>query len=369
MKFTALICLFFLPALPAAGQKLPKNGDNIVPNPGLEVFSNPPIGWTYKGADFGRVVKYWFSATTASPDVYGPGVRVPRDWADKGFGQQKAHGGNAMAGITVFGCDNGKPHCREYIEIQLAEPLVIGQHYELAFWTVPMTRSLYVNSLGGYFSVKPVERKTDEILIRTPQVQTPRMLVPTAPGKWIRVSGKFAATYEAEHLLIGNFNDDSNTVTESPGADSHNYAYYYIDDVSLRKIPPFIAPPVKDDDLTKMKLTPGQSFALKDIYFEFDRAELMPRSYVELHKLLRIMKEQPKVSIEVTGHTDSDGSEDYNIDLSRRRALAVHRFLLQNGIASRRLRVKGAGEGRPVASNETEEGRAQNRRVEITVLP
>ena len=61
---------------------------NIVPNPGFERYANAPIGWAYKGSYFGEVMKYWFSATTASPDVYGPNVKVPADWADKGFGDQ-----------------------------------------------------------------------------------------------------------------------------------------------------------------------------------------------------------------------------------------------------------------------------------------
>lgn len=117
-----LRCLFFLCCLAGVAGELSaqalKDGDNIVPNPGFERFVSPPVGWSYKGAFFGQVVKYWFSATTASPDVYGPGVKVPQDWADKGFGEQTAHGGRCMAGLTLYGCTNGKPHCREYVEIQ-----------------------------------------------------------------------------------------------------------------------------------------------------------------------------------------------------------------------------------------------------------
>jgi len=108
--------------------------ENIVPNPGFESYSGTPIGWFYKGKHFTDVMKYWDSATSASPDVFGPKVRVPAHWAAKGFGKQSAHLGKSMAGITAYGCEEGKPHCREYIQIQLEEPLVIGQGYYAEFY-------------------------------------------------------------------------------------------------------------------------------------------------------------------------------------------------------------------------------------------
>ena len=340
---------------------------NIVPNPGFERFSNAPTTWSYKGATFGEVVKYWFSATTASPDVYGPGVVVPKDWADKGFGAQKPHSGKCMAGLTVFGCTNGKPHCREYIEIQLAEPLVIGQAYYVEFWTTHLDKSLQINKLGAYFSVSEVKRTTDEILVREAQVKAEDFIAAPA-GKWVKVSGQFVAKYEAEFILIGNFSDDYNTLSMAPREECFNYAYYYIDDVLVKKIPPFLPVPIKPDDLSRQKLVPGKAILLKNIYFEFDKDELMPRSYVELNKLLKIMRENPKLNIEILGHTDALGDDAYNLDLSRRRAESVVKFLTDNKVGKARLRASGKGEQQPVASNETDEGRAQNRRVEFVVL-
>ncbi len=344
-----------------------KNSANIVPNPSFERFSSPPIGWSYKGAYFGEVVKYWFSATTASPDIYGPDVHVPMDWAEKGFGDQKPRTGKCMAGLTLFGCTNGKPHCREFVEIQLAEPLVIGQAYYVEFWVTHLAKSLQINNLGAYFSISEIKRLTDEVLVREAQVSA-KDIVPAPGGKWVKVSGQFVAKYEAEFVLIGNFRDDFNTISIAPREDCFNYAYYYVDDVLVKKIPPFKPVPVKSDDLTKQKLEPGKIIQLKNIYFEFDKDELMPRSFVELNKLLKIMRENPKLVIEIMGHTDSFGDDDYNLDLSRRRALAVVNFLLENKINKNRLRSHGEGEAKPIASNETDEGRAQNRRVEFVVV-
>lgn len=340
---------------------------NIVPNPGFERFSKTPHGWSYNGAYFGEVVKYWFSATTSSPDIYGPEVEVPRDWAAKGFGSGKAHRGKCMAGLTLFGCTNGKPHCREYVEIQLAEPLVIGQAYYLEFWVTHLEKSLQINNIGAYFSISEIKRTTDELLIRDAQVKADD-LIKAPNGKWVKVRGQFIARYEAEHILIGNFSDDFNTLSEAPREDCFNYAYYYIDDVLLKKIPPFLPVPVKPDDLTILKLETGKTIQLKHIYFEFDSDELMPRSYVELRKLLQVMRGNSKLKIEIIGHTDALGNDDYNIDLSRRRAESVISYLISNRISKKRLSARGLGERQPVASNETDAGRAKNRRVEFVVL-
>ncbi len=344
-----------------------KPSSNIVPNPSFERYASAPIGWSYKGAFFGEVVKYWFSATTASPDIYGPEVHVPMDWADKGFGDQKPRTGKSFAGLTLFGCTNGKPHCREFVEIQLAEPLVIGQAYYVEFWVTHLPKSLQINNLGAYFSVSEIKRTTDEVLVREAQVSAKDIV--TAPGgKWVKVSGQFVAKYEAEYLIIGNFRDDFNTISIAPREDCFNYAYYYVEDVLVKKIPPYLPVPVKPDDLTKQKLEPGKIIQLKNIYFEFDKDELMPRSFVELNKLLKIMRDNPKLSIEIMGHTDALGDDAYNLDLSRRRAEAVVNFLLENKVNKNRLRSHGEGESKPIASNETDEGRAQNRRVEFVVM-
>jgi len=344
-----------------------KPSANIVPNPSFERFASAPIGWSYKGAYFGEVVKYWFSATTASPDIYGPGVHVPMDWAEKGFGDQNPRTGKSFAGLTLFGCTNGKPHCREFVEIQLAEPLVIGQAYYVEFWVTQLAKSLQINNLGAYFSISEIKRLTDEVLVREAQVSA-KNIVPAPNGKWVKVSGQFVAKYEAEYVVIGNFRDDYNTLSIAPREDSYNYAYYYLDDVLVKKIPPFMPVPIKPDDLSLQKLEPGKIIQLKNIYFEFDKDELMPRSFVELNKLLKIMRENPKLVIEIVGHTDALGDDDYNLDLSRRRALAVVSFLQENKISKNRLRSHGEGEAKPISSNETDEGRAQNRRVEFVVV-
>lgn len=112
----------------------------------------------------------------------------------------------------------------------------------------------------------------------------------------------------------------------------------------------------------------GQTIALRNIFFETASYALLPASTVELDNLTDLMKANPAMRIEVGGHTDNVGNDEANQKLSEHRASAVRDFLLAHGIAPDRVTSKGYGESRPVASNDTEEGRAQNRRTEVTVL-
>ena len=106
-----------------------------------------------------------------------------------------------------------------------------------------------------------------------------------------------------------------------------------------------------------------------NVTFAFDSADLNAQFYPVLEKVAGTLKEYDKTVIEVAGHTDNVGSDTYNQALSERRAKSVAAYLSSQGVAGTRVVTVGAGEAHPVASNDTEEGRAQNRRVEITIVP
>jgi outer membrane protein OmpA-like peptidoglycan-associated protein len=105
------------------------------------------------------------------------------------------------------------------------------------------------------------------------------------------------------------------------------------------------------------------------VTFAFDSANLNPQFHSVLDKVASTLAEYDKTVIEVAGHTDSVGSDTYNQQLSERRANSVASYLSGHGVTRTRMVTIGAGEGHPVASNETDQGRAQNRRVEITIVP
>jgi outer membrane protein OmpA-like peptidoglycan-associated protein len=103
------------------------------------------------------------------------------------------------------------------------------------------------------------------------------------------------------------------------------------------------------------------------VFFDFNKAELKEESNPELKRAVSMMKKNPTMEVEIAGHTDNVGSDQYNKDLSQQRANAVLRYLTANGVGSERLSAIGYGEGQPIDSNDTEEGRATNRRVEFIV--
>lgn len=112
------------------------------------------------------------------------------------------------------------------------------------------------------------------------------------------------------------------------------------------------------DDLLRVRVSSEASFA-------FDRADIKPEFKPTLDKVAAVLRDDPNVRITIIGFTDSMGSEEYNQRLSERRAKATADYLISRGVSSSQIASKGLGESEPRASNDTEAGRAQNRRVEI----
>ncbi|MFV0593691.1 MAG: OmpA family protein [Draconibacterium sp.] len=104
-----------------------------------------------------------------------------------------------------------------------------------------------------------------------------------------------------------------------------------------------------------------------DVRFEFNSSDLTSAAQSNIVKLVDVFNKYPDTDILVIGHTDSDGSDTYNLALSEKRAASVAKFLTSNGITATRLKSSGMGETQPRASNETKEGKALNRRVEFTI--
>lgn len=110
------------------------------------------------------------------------------------------------------------------------------------------------------------------------------------------------------------------------------------------------------------------SLKINNIYFDFDRYDLKPESYIELDRLYKFLSTNPGIKLQISAHTDSKGTEEYNIGLSQRRAESVVTYLIGRGIEPERLIAMGYGETQPVADNNTDEGRALNRRVEMKIV-
>ncbi len=105
------------------------------------------------------------------------------------------------------------------------------------------------------------------------------------------------------------------------------------------------------------------------ITFAYNEAAVQPQFRPTLNQVAQVLSQYNQTYIDVYGHTDSSGSDDYNLGLSERRASAVANYLASQGVQQARIGTRGFGESQPVASNDTEQGRAENRRVEIKIVP
>lgn len=141
---------------------------------------------------------------------------------------------------------------------------------------------------------------------------------------------------------------------------------FYSEHFDLQGVFSASEPYVKHIELSPIRL--NQTMVMRNVFFNTDSYELLSQSVVELNKLYELLRVNPSLEIAIEGHTDNVGEDGYNLTLSEKRAQAVVNYLKERGIAPARMTFKGYGQSRPVESNDTEMGRAQNRRTEIRVV-
>jgi outer membrane protein OmpA-like peptidoglycan-associated protein/tetratricopeptide (TPR) repeat protein len=141
---------------------------------------------------------------------------------------------------------------------------------------------------------------------------------------------------------------------------------FYSENFKLSGIHSKVDPYLKDIPLQPVKI--GEIVVLKNIFFNTDKYDLQPESTAELEKLTDLLKKNPMMKIEISGHTDNIGDEKYNQTLSENRAKAVYDYLIAHSIVKERLSYKGYGESKPINTNDTDAGRANNRRTEFKVI-
>ena len=141
---------------------------------------------------------------------------------------------------------------------------------------------------------------------------------------------------------------------------------FYSENFSLADQRDYKKPFIKDVPL--QPIDTGLKVQLKNVFFETAKFNLLDDSRAELDKLVDFLKFNNTIVIEISGHTDNVGDKKANILLSQNRAKAVNDYLISHGIVQQRLKFKGYGDTQPIASNDTPEGRQQNRRTEFKVL-
>lgn len=208
-------------------------------------------------------------------------------------------------------------------------------------YLTPIAKKLLVQ--GTVYDVKtnkPLTAKLDVVLKNDRKTN---YKLQAEGGKYeqeIQKLGKYLFTASAEGYL--NANDSVDVMSEE------------------------LTPVIKDIFMQPIEV--GLTVRLKNIYFDFDKTTLKKESFVELNKVVDFLKQNPHVEIEISGHTDSKGSDDYNLNLSQGRSQSVVDYIVSQGIDSFRLTAHGYGETKPIDTNDTDAGRANNRRVEFTVV-
>lgn len=353
--------------------------ENLIYNSDFESYQDCPRRIDALGIL--TIVDAWFQPTNGSADYFNVCGMKECFVPNNKLGIQDPHSGNGYCGIYC-----SKTEYREYLQTQLKRKLKEGEKYRLTFHvSLSEYSSGAVATIGAVFSeyrlfdtvksvlMKKEERKINKKITQTtstyytPQVVNNHDNVLINTKGWDTISGEFIAKGGEEYLTIGNFFPASHSNVID--LDSLTYllpgAYYYIDDVTLYCLtckPPYNPP----KDTTKYKV--GSTFVLKNIFFEFDKSNILQQSYKELQQLIELLTENPNMKIEIGGHTDDKGTIEYNQRLSENRANAVVKYLINKGLSEKRLKYKGYGELHPIDTNETEAGRFNNRRVEFKIL-
>jgi|GEM_PF-13746 len=375
-----LACLFMSFGLKA-------QDSNLVFNPSFEEHIACPQRIDPYG--YMSEVLGWWQPTGGSADYYNKCGTKQCNVPKNKLGIQMPRTGVGMVGIYT-----SKTTYREYVQTELKEPLQKGETYYLSFY---VSLSEYsdgsVATIGGLFTKERISDKTRQMLTSStlqefsqgvsasvatslePQVVNPysRPLIDTK--NWTKIEGTFVANGGEAFLTLGNFYpaEQSNVIDLKETTHLLPGAYYYIDDVYLQCLtcsghkdlsPETTTTSPKDT----VQYQVGQVVILKNIFFDFDKSVLLPQSFVELHNLIGLLTRYPKMKIELSGHTDSFGSTKYNENLSLQRVKAVYDYLIQAGIDKNRLTYLTYGKTKPIATNLTDEGRAQNRRVEFKIM-
>jgi len=340
---------------------------NLVPNPSFEKFSKCPYTYSVDPKDFGAID--WTSPSKGTPDYYNRcsigDMDVPNNWA----GISMPHSGVGYVGIYAWG--EARRNYREYVQCKLTEPLKANEIYTVRFFYRLSLYSVYaIDRVGFALSNEEVHENGDELLDIKPAFVEIKSLE-TMTNAWMMVNKKIKAIGGEQFLIIGNFSGNDSTesvkieVREGKSLMLGSSAYYYIDDVS---VVPETKQPAVADSLEIKTPTLNEVYVLKHIQFQLNSYELLPSSLKELNELVLILKKNATWRIELSGHTDDQGSDEFNFTLSQNRAKSVGDYLVKNGIETARIKTQGFGKQKPKMKSIDENARAINRRVEAKFL-
>jgi OmpA-OmpF porin, OOP family len=360
-------------------------GLNLVPNPSFEdkkKDASLPKEDLDGSASFRQAIAEWNSPTLTTPDWFIVPKNKIQEAKKKGQIINEARTGIKMVGILTHNSTSERSTTyREYLQVKLPEPTKKGQEYYFEMWVCQDVKAKQIsNNLGFVLSPTPVFRQSESnkyepLTDMKPDFNYTELINEKERG-WQRISVTFIAANRAQYLIIGNFFDNKNTKFKDVARGGDNpQPYYLIDDVALHEVNPipvaipepepvFVPEPVT---LVEEPMEVGKVIELDHVYFETSKWKLLEESTSQLTELVDLMNKYPTMEIEIGGHTDDRGTDAANQKLSENRTKSVYEFLASKGVEAARMSYNGYGEKSPKTTNDTEENRAQNRRVEFKV--
>jgi OmpA-OmpF porin, OOP family len=344
--------------------------ENLIPNPGFEQYKYLPA----KNRQGIECTQLW-----KNPDLKGAGdyyhagsltrkYKTGRNF----FGKQQPHSGKAYAGICV------SKKFREYLQIQLLTPLEKDKEYRISVF-ISCPDKIWVSKLdefGIIFSKKNIIINGNDYLVNPPAVVFRDEHTYKNKKDWIELSATYKASGYEQVLTFGSFLYREKVVVETSEhgkiRGGIKLAHYYIDDFSIISLDDDLPVNASKDESnqpiinSKPDFVSGKVYIFNSIQFETGKSVLLPNAYPELNELIFYLRKNPSVKILITGHTDNEGASADNLKLSVERARAVMSYLLSNEINEKQLSIEGKGDQFPIDSNNTEQGREKNRRVEVT---
>ncbi|GHM99319.1 hypothetical protein WSM22_08090 [Cytophagales bacterium WSM2-2] len=335
---------------------------NLVPNPGFEEFYKCPV--SYNSSTDGLIAPGWSSPSTGTPDLFnscGKGLAgVPVNWA----GNSKANSGSGYAGIYVYNNDV-KNSYREYLQARFNASMQTNEEYQVEFYFKLSSNSKYsIDRIGILLSDSSSNYTHDGVIgSATYEWHSNKPYDRRTTGLWTKFSYRYKAKGGEKFITIGNFSTNVQTknfyINSSKSKEPllAQQAYFYIDDVKVLQL--------SEKPVTLEPYRPNEYYVLKNVQFDFDNYTLKETSFSELQQLVNMLTKHPNWSIIVRGHTDFIGTDEFNLELSKKRASSVAEWLISHGIARTRVKAEGSGKKDPIKDETSDEARAINRRVEV----
>lgn len=354
------------------------DAQNLVPNGGFEIYKQYPTNEAMidKATNWKKYEK--LGADYFHVDSYTPKYDNKNPFKGKGY-----------CGIFVlhtrkFSEEN---NC-EYITTILNSKLIKNQKYYIEFYVYLShihnnLNEVSVNNIGAIFSN---DRFINKNQIKTLDINDITNIMNknsdiNRKNEWIKISGNFIAKGGEEYMTIGNFDllEDMVYVRTDGKSRKINLAklpdikrlYFFIDEI---KVVPIDSNGneikwKKDSVEITSHFVKNKSYKINNIHFETGSSTIRKESYQELDDLFEQLNKvvTPTDTIIISGHTDNVGKEENNQKLSENRAKAVAEYLIKKGLQKENIKFVGYGSSKPIADNETEQGREQNRRVELFI--